>query len=112
MAGLKAKLKRILIITLCVSSVLTSIYSAIPVAYAAGSSGILGTNKALGSPILNSKVELFISSFFHGCYLSCPTGGGYSEKFFCLDGSLFRRSAYILAHHRFWGGRDNPSYFR
>jgi len=46
--------KRTLIIILCLISVSSAILSSIPVARA-DSSGILGTNAALGSPILNEN---------------------------------------------------------
>lgn len=50
---IKTLLKRVLVIVLCIASLTTTIVSAIPTAEARGSSDILGTNTALGSPILN-----------------------------------------------------------
>ena len=55
MVSIKNRLKKLLIIVLCITSVTTSLLSSIPLAYSAGSSSILGTNKALGSPILNKN---------------------------------------------------------
>lgn len=47
--------KRILIAIICITTTLSAIISIIPTALCKGSSGILGTNAALGSPILNSN---------------------------------------------------------
>ena len=47
--------KRILIGVLCAASVITVAVSAIPVAEAKASKSVLGTNTALGSPILNTN---------------------------------------------------------
>lgn len=55
---LQLVLKNLLIGLLCIVSVSTAIVSTIPVAEAKGSSGILGTRAALGSPILNENFVL------------------------------------------------------
>lgn len=52
-------LKRFIVTILCISSLTSATISAIPIAYAAnGSSGILGTNAALGSPVLNNNFTI------------------------------------------------------
>lgn len=51
-------LQKTLILILCLSSICLSIASIIPIALARGSDGILGTNKALGSPILNNDFQI------------------------------------------------------
>lgn len=47
--------KRILVTVLCITTTLSAVVTIIPIAECKGSSGILGTNAALGSPILNSN---------------------------------------------------------
>ena len=53
--GVKLYLKRAIAGVLCSVSLISAVVSAIPVAFSAGSSEILGTNAALGSPILNNN---------------------------------------------------------
>jgi hypothetical protein len=52
---MKKRIKKIVSIVICVASLGTLMYSAIPSVKTAASSNILGTNTALGSPILNAK---------------------------------------------------------
>lgn len=51
----KRTLSNIIIYVLCITSLMSAMVSVIPVASAAGSSEILGTNAALGSPILSNN---------------------------------------------------------
>ena len=55
--GIKSKsiIKKVVIYVLCIASILNMILSGAPLIAKGDSSSVLGTNKALGSPILNSK---------------------------------------------------------
>ena len=53
----KVLLKRIVAVALCVCSISSAVIASIPVAKASGTS-ILGTNEALGSPVLNNNFLL------------------------------------------------------
>ena len=54
---IKKKLRKIVSILLLILSLTSALYSIIPTAFA-DSSGILGTNSALGSPILNNDATV------------------------------------------------------
>lgn len=51
--GFKKIVTKILACTICAASAVQMVQSALPLAYSKGSSDILGTNTALGSPLLN-----------------------------------------------------------
>lgn len=55
MTCIESILKKMLIVVICLTCVASVILSTIPLAESKGSSGILGTNAALGSPVLNNN---------------------------------------------------------
>ena len=51
--GFKKIVTKIFACTICAASAVQMVQSAVPLAYSKGSSELLGTNTALGSPLLN-----------------------------------------------------------